>query len=85
MDTNAISEVPKQRPRRSVLAFVESCSPDQLSQSTVSLAEMEFGALIATALEHNLTLVTRNTRDFAGISNLALLDPWAGPATPDSL
>ena len=31
--------------------------------------------IAATALAHGLTLVTRNTRDFAGIG-VALLDPW---------
>jgi predicted nucleic acid-binding protein len=31
--------------------------------------------LAATALTHNLTLVTRNTRDFS-FSKLKLLDPW---------
>lgn len=31
--------------------------------------------IAATALAHGLTLVTRNTRDFAGIE-VALLDPW---------
>lgn len=36
----------------------------------------ELDALIAaTALEHRLTLVTRNTKDFEGIG-LDLLDPW---------
>ena len=32
--------------------------------------------LAATALEHNLTLITRNTRDFADIPGLQLLNPW---------
>ena len=31
--------------------------------------------LAATALTHDLTLVTRNARDFA-FENLALIDPW---------
>ncbi len=30
----------------------------------------------ATALVHNLTLVTRNTKDFAWISKLQLLNPF---------
>ncbi len=34
------------------------------------------GLLAATALQHDLTLVTRNTRDFEGL-NLQLVDPWA--------
>ncbi len=39
---------------------------------TISTAD---GLIAATALEHNLTLVTRNTRDFSGLG-LSLLDPW---------
>lgn len=33
------------------------------------------GLLAATALQHDLTLVTRNTRDFAGLG-VRLLNPW---------
>jgi len=33
------------------------------------------GLLAATALQHDLTLVTRNTRDFAG-TGVRLVDPW---------
>jgi toxin FitB len=33
------------------------------------------GLLAATALQHQLTLVTRNTRDFEG-SGVALINPW---------
>jgi len=33
------------------------------------------GVLAATALEHDLTLVTRNVKDFAGLG-VALLNPW---------
>ena len=32
--------------------------------------------LAATALEHDLTLVTRNMRDFQGIERLELHNPW---------
>lgn len=34
------------------------------------------GLLAATALQHDLTLVTRNVKDFAGLG-LQLVDPWA--------
>jgi predicted nucleic acid-binding protein len=33
------------------------------------------GLIAATALAHDLTLVTRNTRDFAG-TGVRVLDPW---------
>jgi len=32
--------------------------------------------LAATAITHNLTLVTRNTADFNGIPALKILNPW---------
>jgi predicted nucleic acid-binding protein len=43
-------------------------------RSGVKLAVVD-GVLAATALEHGLTLVTRNVRDFVGLG-LALLNPW---------
>ncbi len=33
------------------------------------------GMLLATALHHNLTLVTRNVKDFAGF-NVPIFNPW---------
>jgi toxin FitB len=33
------------------------------------------GMIAATALEHGLTLVTRNTKDFAGLG-VTLFNPW---------
>ena len=33
------------------------------------------GLIVATALHHKLTIVTRNVRDFAGLG-VALLNPW---------
>jgi predicted nucleic acid-binding protein len=43
-------------------------------RSGVTLAVVD-GVLAATALEHGLTLVTRNVKDFAGLG-LVLLGPW---------
>jgi predicted nucleic acid-binding protein len=36
------------------------------------------GMIAATALDHGLTLVTRNTKDFAGLG-VALINPWLEP------
>jgi predicted nucleic acid-binding protein len=35
--------------------------------------------IAATALVHDLTLATRNTKDFAGCG-VSLLNPWLDPA-----
>jgi predicted nucleic acid-binding protein len=35
------------------------------------------GLIVATALEHNLTIVTRNMKDFGGLGVL-ILNPWEG-------
>ena len=36
----------------------------------------EDGQIAATALSHDLSLATRNGKDFKGIEGLAVLDPW---------
>jgi predicted nucleic acid-binding protein len=33
------------------------------------------GLIAATALEHNLTIVTRNVKDFDGLA-VAIFNPW---------
>jgi predicted nucleic acid-binding protein len=40
----------------------------------VTLAVVD-GVIAATALEHGLTLVTRNTKDYAGLG-VIIIDPW---------
>ena len=42
-----------------------------------SRVDMSDALIAATALEHGLELVTRNVRDFKGISGLRLRDPGA--------
>lgn len=43
----------------------------------IALAVVD-GVIAATAVEHNLTLVTRNTKDYAGLG-ISLLSPWDSP------
>ena len=44
----------------------------QLRGTPLNMAD---GMIAATALEHNLTVVTRNVKDFAGLG-VAVLNPW---------
>ena len=37
----------------------------------------EDGQIAATALRHELSLATRNGKDFKGIEGLTVIDPWA--------
>lgn len=57
------------------LAVAECCAtlhvPDPRATSDALIA--------ATAITHGLTLVTRNTADFAGMG-VATLDPWQAPS-----
>ena len=134
LDTNVVSELPKSKPDSNVVAYIAKQQKGSLFLSTVTLAELRYGILMApaqrkaelgtwldteiravfygcmlplsetillrwrilveqgrktgrtysqpdlflaaTALEHNLTLVTRNTRDFTDIPGLQLLNPW---------
>lgn len=43
----------------------------------ITLAVVD-GIIAATALEHDLVLVTRNTRDYSGLGD-SLLSPWDSP------
>lgn len=135
LDTNVVSELPKPRPNPNVLKYIANQLQEHLFLSSVTIAEVRFGILIATdeirkrllevwledeiraafagrilpitetvlvrwrvlteegrssgrtfsqpdlliastALEHGLTLVTRNTKDFHNISGLQLVNPW---------
>ena len=44
----------------------------RLQGEQVTVAE---GLIVATALHHKLIVVTRNTKDFAGLG-VAVLNPW---------
>lgn len=55
------------------------------AQLHVPNRKSERDALIAaTALTHNLPVVTRNTKDFKGM-NLMLINPWDDSNTPPSI
>ena len=49
----------------------------QNQRNGLALANID-GLLAATAVEHQLTLVTRNVRDFAG-TDVAIFNPWEHP------
>jgi predicted nucleic acid-binding protein len=61
---------------------IDQAVADRWGQITGSLAlkgspiAVIDGLLAATALQHNLTLVTRNTRDVA-LTGVPVFDPWA--------
>lgn len=59
-------------------------SLDALRQRAGRPLPMPDGLLAATAMEHNLVVVTRNTRDFEGLG-LDLLNPWQELPSPRSL
>jgi predicted nucleic acid-binding protein len=46
----------------------------QAQRNGITLANID-GLIAATALEHDLTLVTRNVKDFAGVE-VPLFNPW---------
>ena len=46
----------------------------QAQRKGITLANID-GLIAATALEHDLTLVTRNVKDFAGVE-VPLFNPW---------
>ena len=66
---------------------IERITVDSRRQALLSWLEVELpnyflgrllaidGLLAATALQHDLTMVTRNSKDFAGL-NLQLINPW---------
>lgn len=62
---------------------IDQAIAERWGQVTASLAAQGTplpvidGLLAATALDHNLTLVTRHTRDVS-LTGVAVFDPWAG-------
>lgn len=78
---------PEQTPVQEQLAletlryFGEIPLREPIVQGTITLRQAQSirlgdAIIAATALEHNLSLVTRNTDDFAWIDGLSLLNPF---------
>jgi toxin FitB len=44
---------------------------------------MPYAIIAATALIHNLTLLTRNLSDFKKIPQFNIINPWEPPVTKD--
>jgi predicted nucleic acid-binding protein len=67
-----------------VAAFLRKAGKDGVFLSVMTIATAKQhrfalavvdGVIAATALEHDLTIVTRNTKDFTGLG-ASLLNPW---------
>jgi hypothetical protein len=79
--------LPDQRARAESLLslFREVPIDDSTIQQAIALRSVtrikSIDALIAaTALLHDLTLITRNSKDFVAIAGLSLIDPFQPPA-----
>jgi predicted nucleic acid-binding protein len=89
LDTNIPSELTYPQPAPQVAQWLENTDSEELFFSVISLAEIckgisklpeskkraQLQAWLDSALEHELTLVTRNVKDFAGFG-VAILNPW---------
>jgi toxin FitB len=60
---------------QSAIMYAEVVS---LRRGTGKPISTEDAQIAAIALTHNLTLVTRNTKDFMAIEGLMLVNPWEG-------
>jgi hypothetical protein len=84
LDTNVLSEVQRPVPDLKVLGWFDAVDEDRVFISVASIAELRRGIALmddgrrraaATALAGNLTLVTRNVRDFTSFG-VPLFNPW---------
>lgn len=76
---------PPEKDYQTLVNFVNECVVFNLNDSIVDLTisicktnriKLPDAIIAATAIAANLTLLTRNTVDFKGISNLKTLNPW---------
>jgi predicted nucleic acid-binding protein len=75
LDSNVLCEASQAHPDPTVLPWLAD-NDAELHVSVLSLGEMLKGIhlMAATALQHDLTIVTRNTTDFP--DDVPLLNPW---------
>jgi predicted nucleic acid-binding protein len=73
LDTNVLSEIRRPKPDRRVVSFVASQPLDFLYVSAVTLADIRF--IAATALQHGLTVVSRDVTDYAR-ARVPIFNPW---------
>jgi toxin FitB len=80
------------REESSIRAYLDHCLSCPLDNEIIERAivirqqrKMKLGDAIiaATALEYDLPLATRNTRDFQHIEGLTLIDPFASDNDPE--
>ena len=60
---------------QSALIYANVVSHRRRTGKQISTEDAQIAAI---ALTHNLTLVTRNIKDFRGIEGLVLVNPWEG-------
>jgi predicted nucleic acid-binding protein len=65
--------IPVKQAVQYAVEFARRLDAAKLKGKTVSIID---GLLAATALHHNLTVVSRNVSDFA-IAQVAVLNPWS--------
>ena len=71
IDTNVLSELRRKQPDARVMSWMQA---RLMAHAGRPLPAID-GLLAATALQHDLTLVTRNTKDFSAL-DVRLINPW---------
>jgi predicted nucleic acid-binding protein len=73
LDTNVPSELSRDRPEPRVVEWLKIQRVTKLFLSVVTIGEIR--KIAATAIEHGLTVVSRNVKDFAGVG-VDIFNPW---------
>lgn len=78
LDTNVLSELIKANVNKNVISWFNSVPENSLHISVLTIGQIrkDIDSLIgATALHYDLTLVTRNIKDYQ-FSQLDCINPW---------